>query len=145
MLRSPVQQSSKLLYVYFILKGVKHKSLFLKHRLCTATFYQRALYKTMEWGVCLQWKNLTNTVSKSWPRSTCCCCLVVPSCPVLCEPMDCSLPASSVDGIFQTRILDRIAISFSNKSSWPWDQTHVSCVSWIGRQTRYRLRHQESP
>ena len=133
MLRSPVQQSSKLLYVYFILKGVKHKSLFLKHRLCTATFYQRALYKTMEWGVCLQWKNLTNTVSKSWPRSTCCCCLVVPSCPVLCEPMDCSLPASSVDGIFQIRILEQVAISSSKGFSQPRDGICISFVSCIGR------------
>ena len=133
MLRSPVQQSSKLLYVYFILKGVKHKSLFLKHRLCTATFYQRALYKTMEWGVCLQWKNLTNTVSKSWPRSTCCYCLVVPSCPVLCEPMDCSLPASSVDGIFQIRILEQVAISSSKGFSQPRDGICISFVSCIGR------------
>ena len=36
------------------------------------------------------------------------------SCPTLCNPMDCSLPGSSVPGILQARILDWIAISFSN-------------------------------
>ena len=36
------------------------------------------------------------------------------SCPTLCDPMDCSLPGSSVHGIFQARILEWVAISFSN-------------------------------
>ena len=132
-----VQQSSKLLYIYFVLKGVKHKSLFLKHGLCIATFYQRALYKKMEGGVCLQWENLTNTVSNSWPRSTCRCCLVVPSCPVLCEPMVCSLPASSVHGIFQIRILKQVAISSSKGFSQPRDGICTSFVSCIGRWNLY--------
>ena len=34
-------------------------------------------------------------------------------CLTLCDPMDCSLPASSVHGIFQARILECVAISFS--------------------------------
>ena len=34
-------------------------------------------------------------------------------CPTLCEPMDCSLPGSSIHGIFQARILEWDAISFS--------------------------------
>ena len=34
-------------------------------------------------------------------------------CPTLCDPMDCSLPGSSVHGIFQARILEWVAISFS--------------------------------
>ena len=33
-------------------------------------------------------------------------CEVAQSCPTLCDPMDCSLPASSVHGIFQARILE---------------------------------------
>ena len=37
-----------------------------------------------------------------------------PSHVALCDPMDCSLAGSSVYGIFQTRILDWVAISFSN-------------------------------
>ena len=35
----------------------------------------------------------------------------------LCNPMDCSLPGSSIHGIFQARILDWVAISFSRSSS----------------------------
>ena len=35
------------------------------------------------------------------------------SCPTLCNPMDCSLPGSSIHGIFQARILEWGAISFS--------------------------------
>ena len=38
---------------------------------------------------------------------------VVQSCPTLCDPVDCSLPDSSVHGILQARILDWVAISFS--------------------------------
>ena len=34
------------------------------------------------------------------------CVLVAQSCPILCDPMDCSPPASSVHGIFQARILE---------------------------------------
>ena len=47
----------------------------------------------------------------------------------LCNPMDCSPSGSSVHGIFQARILEWVAISFSRGSSWPRDQTHISCVS----------------
>ena len=35
-------------------------------------------------------------------------------CPTLCDPMDCSLPGSSVHGIFRETVLERGAISFSN-------------------------------
>ena len=58
---------------------------------------------------------------------------VAQSCPTLCDLMDCSLPGSSVHGIFQARILDWVAISFSVGSSWPRDWTRISCVSWINR------------
>ena len=43
--------------------------------------------------------------------------------------MDCSLPGSSVHGILQARILEWVAISFSRGSSWPRDQTQVSCIA----------------
>ena len=42
---------------------------------------------------------------------TCVYVLVTQSCPTLCDPMDCSLPGSSVHGILQTRILEWVAIS----------------------------------
>ena len=38
---------------------------------------------------------------------------VAQSCPTLSDPMDCSLPGSSVHGIFQTRVLEWGAIAFS--------------------------------
>ena len=50
------------------------------------------------------------------------------SCPTLCNPMDCSLPGSSVHGIFQAIVLEWIAISFSRGSSRPRDQTRVSRI-----------------
>ena len=58
-----------------------------------------------------------------------CCCLVTKLCLTLCDPMDCSLPGSSVHGIFQARILEWLAISFSRGSSWPRDRTHISCIT----------------
>ena len=53
---------------------------------------------------------------------------VAQSCPTLCSPMDCSLPGSSVHGIFQAIVLEWIAISFSRVSSQPKDRTQVSCI-----------------
>jgi len=38
---------------------------------------------------------------------------VAQSCPTLCDPMDCSLPGSSVHGILQARVLEWGAIAFS--------------------------------
>ena len=45
------------------------------------------------------------------------------SCPTLCDPMDYSLPGSSLSGILQVRILESVAIPFSK------DQTWVSCIA----------------
>ena len=53
---------------------------------------------------------------------------VTQSCPTLCDPMDCSLPGSSIHGIFQARVLEWVAISFSRRSSRPRDWTQVSHV-----------------
>ena len=57
---------------------------------------------------------------------------VAQSCLTLCDLMDCSLPGSSVHGIFQARILEWVAISFSRGSSWPRDQSRVSGI--VGRR-----------
>ena len=56
-----------------------------------------------------------------------CCCLVTKLCLTLCNPMDCSLPGSSVHEIFQARIPGWIGISFSRGSSQSRDRTCVSC------------------
>ena len=54
---------------------------------------------------------------------------IVPSlCPTLCNPMDCSLPGSTIHGILQARILEWVAISFSRGSSWCRDWTCMSCA-----------------
>ena len=55
----------------------------------------------------------------------------------LCSPTDCSPPGSSVHGIFQARVPEWVAISYSRGSSRPTDQTHVSCVSCTGSQILY--------
>ena len=42
---------------------------------------------------------------------------ITQSCPTLSDPMDCSLPGSSVCGIFQVRILEWVAIAFSRSTN----------------------------
>ena len=66
-----------------------------------------------------------------------CVCVCAQSCLTLHHSMDCSPPGSSVCGILQARILEWVGISFSRGSSLPRGQTHVSCVSFIGRQILY--------
>ena len=54
-----------------------------------------------------------------------CLCLVFQSCPTLCNPMDCSLPGSSVYRILQARVLEWVAMPSCRGSSqpraWTWD------------------------
>ena len=65
-------------------------------------------------------------------------CFLDQPCPILCEPMDCSPPGSSVLGILQARVLEWVAISFSRESSHSRDQTQVSCnagrLMWATRE-----------
>ena len=65
----------------------------------------------------------------------CHCVLAAQLCPTLCNPMDCSPPGSSIHGIFQTRVLEWIAISFSrdlpnlgieSRSPAPWADSLLS-------------------
>ena len=58
-----------------------------------------------------------------------CACSDTQLCPTIC--LDYSPPGSSVHGIFQARIVEWVAISFSRGSSRPRDWTRVSCISWI--------------
>ena len=66
-------------------------------------------------------------------------------CLTLCNPMDCSLSGFSVHGIFQARVLEWGAISFSKRSSRPKDQTQVShivgrCFTvWATREVTYQI------
>ena len=63
------------------------------------------------------------------------------SCPTLCNPMNCSLPGSSVHRILQARILKWVAVSSSRGSSQTRDRIHFSWVSCIGRWVRYHSCH----
>ena len=61
---------------------------------------------------------------------------------LICDPIDCRPPGSSVHGISQVRILGWVAISFSRRSSWPRDRIHIYCIS---RQILYHLGTREVP
>ena len=54
-------------------------------------------------------------------------------CLTLYDPVDYSLPDSSLHGILQARILEWVAISFSRVSSRPRDRTWVSHIASAGR------------
>ena len=61
------------------------------------------------------------------------------------DPKDCSPPGSSVCGISQVRILERVAISFSRGSSRTQDRTGISCIGrwilyhWVTREAQINL------
>ena len=57
----------------------------------------------------------------------------------------CIITSTSVHGIFQTRILEWVAISFSSGSSQPRDWTYISCVFFTGRWVLYQLSHWRIP
>ena len=63
------------------------------------------------------------------------------SCPTLCDPTDRSPPDPSVRRIPQARLLEWVAMPSSRGSSRPRDQTHVSCISHIGRWVLYHSSH----
>ena len=72
-------------------------------------------------------------VSSVLPKHLACTCACAQSYLTLCDPMDCNTPDSSVDGIFQARILEWVAVFYSRGSSRPRDWTHTSCNSCVGR------------
>ena len=69
--------------------------------------------------------------------------LVAQLSPILCDPVDSSLPGSSVHEISQARILEWVAISSLRGSPWPRDQRQVSCIAgrfftfWATREAQY--------
>ena len=72
---------------------------------------------------------------------------VTQSYPTLRDPVDCSLPGSSVHWILQARILEWAAISFSRVSSWPRDWTRVSRIAgrhfnlWATREAFFKWQN----
>ena len=67
---------------------------------------------------------------------------VAQSCPTLCDPMDCSLPGSSLHGILQATVLEWVATSSSRGSSQPRGRTQVSRI--VGKLFAFRATR-ESP
>ena len=61
-------------------------------------------------------------------------CYMLQSCLTLCDPIDYSLPGSSVHGILQARKLELVAMPSSRGSFQPRYRTYVSYVSYISRQ-----------
>ena len=61
-------------------------------------------------------KDAASTTSKG-AVIACVCVLVAQSCPILCDPMNCSPPASPVHGILQAKIWEWVIIPFSQGSS----------------------------
>ena len=91
----------------------------------TAMFPSWKLY-FIQPGQRYEWSHSFSTISTMSENE------VAQSSLTLCDPIDCSLPDFSVHGIFQTRVLEWVVISFSRGSSWPRDQTQVSRI--VGRR-----------
>ena len=69
-------------------------------------------------------------------------CVPAQSCSILSDPVNyIAHQAPSIQGIFQARALKWVTISFSRGSSQPEDQTHISCISSIGRRVLYQLSY----
>ena len=63
------------------------------------------------------------------------------SCPTFCDPLDCSLPASSVHGILQAGILEWVVMPSFRGSSQPRAQTRNSYISCLGGWVLYNYRN----
>ena len=98
---------------------------------CLLTYMPSTSWETLGWNKHKLESRLPAAAAKS-----------LQSCLTLCGPMDCSLPGSSIHGIFQARVLEWVAISFSRVSSWPRDRTQVSRIV---SKTLYLLSHQGNP
>ena len=65
------------------------------------------------------------------------CAKLLQSCLTLCDPMDCSLPSSSLHGILEVKILEWVALPSSRGSSGHRDRICISHLSCIGRWALY--------
>jgi len=64
---------------------------------------------------------------------------VAQSCPTLSDPMDCSLPGSSIHGIFQSRVLEWGAIAFSDISGYQESNTDSVIHSELFTESDYQV------
>ena len=74
---------------------------------------------------------------------------VTQSCPTLIDPMDCSLPGSSIHGIFQARVLELGAIAFSQvaprEAKSDKDQLQLDCTGYSSPPLSISTLHIISP
>ena len=89
------------------------------------------------WSWFHKYPNWTNLIYFSFTHHGSHVCVCTQFCPTLCDSIDCSPPGSTVHWIFQARILQWVAGFYSRGSSQPRDRTHISYVSFIGRQILY--------
>ena len=107
------------------------------------TYMQSTSWETLGWRKHkLEWRLLEVKWSEvKWSQS----------CPTLCDPMDCSLPGSSVHGILQARILEWASIPFSRGSSQPRARTQVFCITsrfftiWVTSEAQERYKGISKP
>ena len=124
----------KTFFFPFSLKGEVNKRLEKE----MVTHSSICLENPMDRGAC---QAMVNRVTQSWTqlkwlimhhankRMCVCCYLLAKSCLTLFDFVDCSLPGSSVHGIFQARILEWVTISYFKGSSCPRNWTCISCIS----------------
>ena len=101
-----------------LLKFLSHFQLILCVRLGFLHMLQPKQYLTTDWKQ-KQIRDYHAAAAKS-----------LQSCPTLCNPIDSSPPGSPVPGILQARILEWVAISFSNAWKWKWSRVQLLPILW---------------
>ena len=96
-----------------------------------ASVWSHHYYSTSKW-TCTWWICIAAAAAKS-----------LQSCPTLCDPIDGSPPGSAVPGILQARILEWVAISFSNAWKWKVKVKSLSRVRLLA--TPRTVAHQAPP
>ena len=81
------------------------------------------------WNIFHDMEQSTTNLSSQWCLCCAVLCLVTQLCLTYCNPMDCSLPGSSVHGILQATKLEWVAVPSSRASSQPRDWIQVYCIA----------------
>ena len=105
--------------------------------------------RVLEWvAVAFSLSSAVHGLTKTQdPREECMCVCAksFQSFLTLCDLMDCSPQGSSVHDILQARTLEWVPLPSSRRSSQPMNWTHVSYVSYIGRQDPYTSATWKAP
>ena len=124
------------------------QSIFWSNKLCQVNWRYAAIWVGWVLPRHLHWIwNYFQRTALSWPINE----NKSRSLVSLCNSMGCSLPGSSVHGIFQARILEWVTVPFSRGSSQPRDQTQVSHIAgrfftmWATREAHKHLTKEKKP